>query len=176
VRIGFSLLLCNRVEIGDRVTVGHFNVFKQLKRLSVGSDCTILNMNYFSGASYENWPCNLIIGSGTVLTSHHYLDCGGTIHIGEKCTIGGRDTHFWTHSLVFGASSRKLEWSSIVVGEGSYIGARSMLIGAKLPGETVVAAGSVVTKDYSTAGYGILLAGNPAVEKTRAKAKVANVN
>jgi serine acetyltransferase len=49
-----------------------------------------------------------------------------------------------------------------------------MLIGAKLPSGAVVAAGSVVAKDFSSAGDKILLAGNPAVLKERKKRVIDN--
>lgn len=167
VRIGFSTFICNYLEIGDDVKIGHFNVFNRVKRVVLKKGIVILNCNYFSGVEYEDWPSELIVGDGTIITSHHFFDCGGEVQIGKQCTIGGRDTHFWSHSRRKYGGQPKLEWCRIVVRDGCYIGARVTLVGAKLPRNAVVAAGAVVTKDFSEVKEEILLAGNPAVVKTQ---------
>lgn len=104
------------------------------------------------------------IGEGThifsnIITSEPYL-----ISIGENCTIS-TEVCFLTHDASVGVFlDRKVKsdiCGAIHIGDNCFIGNRVILLyGVSIPSNTIVAAGSVVTKSISEAGC--IIAGNPA--------------
>ena len=167
-KIGCSVILCATVRIGLNSRIGHFNIFRDLKVLQIGNATEILNFNHFMARKDAEWPGIVSIGSNSLVTSHHFFDCGGGIRIGNYCCVGGRDSHFWTHSLALGqGGTRRIEWRELTIADRCYIGARATLVHCQIPLDSVVGAGAVVTKDFSTEGVGLLLAGNPAEVRKR---------
>lgn len=104
------------------------------------------------------------IGEGThifsnIITSEPYL-----ISIGKNCTIS-TEVCFLTHDASIGLFlDRKVKsdiCGPIHIGDNCFIGNRAILLyGISIPSNTIVAAGSVVTKSISEAGC--IIAGNPA--------------
>jgi acetyltransferase-like isoleucine patch superfamily enzyme len=165
-KIGFSLLFCGKIRLGENVRIGHFNLFRNLKVLEIGDNTGILNFNHFMARIKGGWPCTLSIGSKCLVTSHHFFDCGGIVRIGDLCCVGGRDTQFWTHALALRPDgARQIDWRELTIADRCYIGARSTLVYCRIPSDSVVGAGAVVTKDFSKEEGGVLLAGNPAEVK-----------
>lgn len=167
-KIGCSVILCANVRLGSNSRIGHFNIFRNLKILEIGNETEILNFNHFMARKDAGWPCMLSIGSNSLVTSHHFFDCGGRVRIGNYCCVGGRDSQFWTHSLALGPSgTRQIEWRELAIADRCYIGARATLVHCRIPSDSVVGAAAVVTKDFSAGGPGLLLAGNPAEVRKR---------
>jgi acetyltransferase-like isoleucine patch superfamily enzyme len=168
-RIGLSLILADNVYIGSGCKIGHGNMFRGLKDLVIGDRTQILNFNDFMAPPHESsWPAVFSIGNDSIITSRHYFDCSGSILIGDYVCVGGRDSQFWTHFLARrpdGKTQTQTEWLSI--GERCYIGARATLVYCRIPEDSMVGAGAVVVGDFSDAGAGLLLAGNPASIKKR---------
>jgi acetyltransferase-like isoleucine patch superfamily enzyme len=169
--IGLSIFLgCDQVKIGSDCRIGHFNMFRNLKRLEIRNQCKILNFNDFmAGTEIPDWPAALSIGNKTDVTSHHFFDCSGRITIGDFCCVGGRDSQLWTHFLMFYPDSqrRRTECRELSIGDRCYVGARATLVYCHIPNGCVVGAGAVVTRDFSSEGDGLLIAGNPAEVKKR---------
>jgi acetyltransferase-like isoleucine patch superfamily enzyme len=163
-RIGCSIILCSDVRIGTGCRIGHFNLFRQLRILEIGDGTEIVNFNYFMGSPHDDWPNLFSIGNDSKVTSHHFFDSGGGIQIGDLCCVGGRDTQFWTHFLT---KVDNIEWRELTIDDRCYVGARATLVYCHIPADSIVGAGAVVTKDFSTQGTGLLLVGNPAVVKRR---------
>jgi maltose O-acetyltransferase len=94
-----------------------------------------------------------------------YTHLGAPIRIGERCDIGPA-VEFVTGGHVMGESTRRAGAGTaleIVVGDGTWIGARTVILGGVRIGRGVaVAAGSVVTRDVPD---NALAAGVPAVVK-----------
>jgi acetyltransferase-like isoleucine patch superfamily enzyme len=164
VRIGFSYIDCTELEIGDEVWIGHLNNFRSTRKLTIGKGCFISNLNQISGSGthYSDFPCTVAIGENAHIMSRHFIDSSGTIRIARDVTLAGRDTHIWSHTRVISNGQPQLAPTEVVIGPGSYIGARSTLVGCRLPARAVVGAGSVVTKDFSDISDQVLIAGNPA--------------
>ena len=97
------------------------------------------------------------------LTIYTHLEA--TISIGKSCDVGP-DVEFVTGGHLIGDNRRRAAEGiaqSISVGDGSWIGARSLILGGVSIGSgAIVAAGSVVTKDIPS---NALAAGVPAVVK-----------
>ena len=104
----------------------------------------------------------MVIGKGArifsdISTSESYL-----IHIGDHTTISN-NVQFITHDASIQKAIPQASdlFGRIEIGNNCFIGARSIIMyGVTLPDNTIVAAGSVVTKSISAKGQ--ILGGNPA--------------
>ena len=175
VRIGLSYLDSRSVTIGDDVAIGHFNVVRNVKRLSIGSGTILANFNSVFGSTYgPEFPGDVSIGAGVSFMSHHFVDATGSVLIGDRAVIGGRDTHFWSHEMQQSDGASRLAATRVEVGAGAYVGARAMLVGCRIPAGAVVGAGSVVTKDFAPEAARLLIAGNPASIRKRYPLDIGN--
>jgi len=163
VKVGFSIICSQTVCLGRNARIGHGNLFWDLKAVDIGPDTVLLNLNHFVGG--KGGVDAFWIGEVSKITSRHFFDCSGGIKIGDHALIGGRDSQLWTH--YFDAKSDRIQLRGLVIGERCYICARATLIYCHVPPCSVVAAGSVVTGDFTGEGPGLLLAGNPAVVKRK---------
>src|SRR4051794_13972432 len=60
--IGISYFDCDEVTVGAGVRIGHMNVFRRVRSLTVEDGASIQNRNVISGAVHEDWPRTLIVG------------------------------------------------------------------------------------------------------------------
>jgi acetyltransferase-like isoleucine patch superfamily enzyme len=178
VKIGLSYIDSKEVIIKDNSRIDHFNIFRNLKKLHIGSGCYIANFNEIFGALYngEQWESAFYLDDEAMIMSHHFFDVGGLTTIGQKTVVGGRDSQFWGHTRKYDENRQPiLAALDINIGESVYIGARSTLIGSTIPAGTIVGAGSVVTgKEFKLDEDtdSILIAGNPASIRKIYKNKV----
>jgi maltose O-acetyltransferase len=94
-----------------------------------------------------------------------YTNTKASIVIGNKCDIGPGVEFITGGHLIGGADRRAGEGTalSISIGDGCWVGAKSIILGGVVIGSgSIVAAGSVVTKSIPA---GSLVAGIPAVIK-----------
>lgn len=94
-----------------------------------------------------------------IITSEPYL-----ISIGKNCTIS-TDVSFITHDASIGVFLGRQNQSDICgrihIGDNCFIGNRAIIMyGVSIPHDTIVAAGSVVTKSIEESGC--IIGGNPA--------------
>lgn len=167
VQIGLSYIDAGHVTLSDNVRIGHFNIIRGVKRLSIGEGTYIANFNQIFGASYPNWASELTIGERVNFMSRHFIDVGGAVFIGNGCVIGGRDTQIWSHTRKLVENKPSLEPTSVRVGDDVYVGARTTLVSCEVPDGAVVGAGSVVTKRFAAESCRLLIAGNPAIVRKR---------
>ena len=167
VTIGFSYLDCGQVTLGDNVRIGHFNLIKGIKTLTIGTGTYLANYNHLFGASYPEWDSEMRIGANVNFMSRHFVDVGGTVEIGDRVVIGGRETQVWSHTRTFVNGQPKLEATTVHIGADVYIGARAMIISCDIPAGAVVGGGSVVTKSFPPEECRLLIAGNPASIRKR---------
>lgn len=104
----------------------------------------------------------LTVGKGSFINYGCFFDLGAPTTIGEGVSIGYQ-VMFVTCSHHSGASSRRAGMSyaePISIGDGSWIGARAIILpGVRIGGGVIVGAGSVVTSDCEP---NALYAGSPA--------------
>jgi maltose O-acetyltransferase len=102
------------------------------------------------------------IGTGSSIAAGCWLEGNGRIEIGRNCLLGP-EVLILTSIHPLGPEdeiSRKSEPRDVHIGDGSWLGARAMIMpGVNIGAGVVVAAGAVVTKDCQDGG---LYAGLPA--------------
>ncbi len=167
VKIGFSYIDSDYVFLGNNVKIDHFNTIRRFKHFEMQDSSFMLRFNQLSGPRKRSWPGKTVIGKDVRITSHHFIDSVGEITVGDSTTIGGRETQFWSHSLIREGSKKKISPLNISIGKQVYIGSRATLVGCSVPDFSVIGAGSVVTKQFSAENRQVLIAGNPAIVKKR---------
>ncbi len=166
VKIGFSLIDVKDCEIGDDVSIGHFNVLIGTKRLSIGEHTRIGHLNIFRGGDeirigryceilrlneinsipdpevINEIDPRFILGDASMLGASHKLDFTDKIELGRNVIIGGRNSTFWSHNRQMTAP--------IEVGDFCYLGSEIRVApGCSIPRFTVVGMGSVLTKRFN---------------------------
>jgi acetyltransferase-like isoleucine patch superfamily enzyme len=177
VRIGVSIIDAAECEIGDDVSIGHFNLFVGTKKLVIGDHCRIGHLNVIRGGDEvrlgnyseiirlneinsipepdvvnETDP-RFLLGDGSVIVASHKIDFTDRVEIGKRVILGGRNSSLWTHN-------RQMT-KPITIGDNAYIGSEIRIApGGEIPPRCVVGIGSVITKRLD--GENNLIAGVPA--------------
>lgn len=179
VRIGFSILDANVCEIGDAVSIGHFNIFTRIDKLTVGEHSRIGVLNIFRGGDeirigrycdilrlneinsipepdiVSNADPRFILGDGSLLAASHKIDFTDRVEFGKRVILGGRNSSVWTHN--------RQKTQPVTIGDYSYIGSEIRIApGGSIPAKCIVGIGSVVTKIFENENR--LIAGVPAKE------------
>ena len=164
VRLGFSIIHAARVTIGDGVAIGHGNIFKNIRVLTIEQGALVKHLNhFFAQPDAMEGARELRVDHGAHIMSRHFFDLAGRIHIGPHAVIGGRETQIWTHSIRMTAEGRRTVSSEVVIGAGAYVGARATLVECTISQHSVVAAATVVAGSVGRdQREGLLYRGNPA--------------
>ena len=177
VRIGFSLLDAEALDLAEGTRIGHFNLITRVGRFETGRSCRIGMLNIIRGGervslgdysemirlnvlnAIPDHDCTtepvsvLEVGAGTVIVSGHRIDFTDKVTLGKNVIIGGRNSSLWTHN--------RQETAPIEIGDFCYLGSEVRLApGAKLPDECVLGLGSVLTGEIQEPRS--LVAGVPA--------------
>jgi len=175
-KIGFSLILTNKIVAGARTKIGHGNIIR-CNELTLEEDSYIQHFNYFSGpftvrlsalagigklnhilrakkpVSYGE--STLSIGKGSKITSSHTIDCTKSIKIGEYSIVAGKQSQLWTHGYYHepsGPSRFRID-GEISIGNNVYIGSRVIIsLGVTICDGVTVGSGAVVSKDLIKPG------------------------
>lgn len=158
-RIGFSIILANRLELGENAYIGHLNFCKAIDKLSLGANSSLGNLNFITGFSVTspivlqhghfshipNRKCVLEIGEHVGVTSRHFFDCNGGIFIHNFVQIAGFGSCFMTHSI--DPKECRQDAEPIIIGQRSFIGSQiTILKGAEVPDCCIIGARSLLTK------------------------------
>ena len=128
-----------------------------LKKLipNLENDCTILS------PFTADYGCYCRIGHDTFINHNAYLMDGGGITIGHHCFIGPNcGMYTATHPVLAEERNQGLEKAlPIVIGDNCWIGGDvTILPGVTIGSNTIIGAGSVVTKDIPSH---VIALGNP---------------
>lgn len=147
--VGLSLFLgVDHARIGEGVRIGHGNVFRNVRRLSIGDHAEIGQFNWFSAgqpflAGGRADAGILRIGTHGAVTSRHYVDCSGGVEIGEFALVAGVRSVVLTHFIDVVTNRQKL--AGVHVGDRTMVSSNvTLLPGAEVPPRSQVAAGAVV--------------------------------
>lgn len=177
VRIGFSLLLVDRLHLGDGCRIGHFNLIN-VRRFLCDSRSQIGRGNIMNGplavrlmeqASLGNrnkvtrgpspavvaWGAQLRLERAARLTSDHLLDCTRSICMGEYSILAGSGSQVWTHGYVHsqrGPGRYRVD-GPVGIGSNVYIGSRCIVnLGVDIASGSSIGAGSVISKSLTSPG------------------------
>lgn len=128
--------------------------------LRIGERSRLMGALHISGR--VAWPAHLTIGVDTLLTGPIRIDLEAEVQIGDRVRIG-HDVLLLTVDHRIGDSTHRCGGSfarPIVIGDGTWIGSRAIILpGVSIGNGAVVAAGAVVTRDVPP---DTLVAGVPA--------------
>lgn len=152
--IGFSLVDAEKLEIGDNVYIGHFNLLWRLKALKLETGSRLNMFNWITGGKTGSF----YLGRNSAITRLHFLEASATIKIGNNSIIAGRNSHLFSHGI---SSTNLDDQRQITIGEWCYIGSSCRFVpGSGVSDHTFVGMGSVVTKNHNDSF--VLIAGSPA--------------
>lgn len=156
-KIGFSYIYPKHLIMDKRASIGHFNIGINLALIHMEEECTICRENWITGfpvdnkTNFQDFPNRkpyLIMKKDSAITKKHLIDCTDTITIGEFTSIGGYGTQILSHSTSL--EFNKQSCAPITIGHHCFVGTRSILLpGVELPNQSVLGAGSVITKKFT---------------------------
>lgn len=168
-RLGFSLVIADRLFLQGTARIGHFN-FLRLSRLVMRTHAYFGRGNIVYGpisialaersaignnnkivrgprGVVSSGPACLRLGELTKITSEHRLDCTTSIHIGAFSTIAGTSSQIWTHGYVHaiaGPDRYRID-GPIEIGNNVYIGSSCIInAGVTIASGAIIGSGTVV--------------------------------
>ncbi len=176
VKIGFSFIRLKKIQIGDNVRIGHFNlilndsitlanntcigylnILKGPFNLVLAKKAAIGNKNYFTrgalGITYGK--STLFLGELTKITTKHHLDLTRSISFGDFSILAGINSQMWTHGYFhaeYGKDRVRID-GEIFIGNNVYIGSSSIFNpGVKVNNAIHIGGGSVISKNLEESG------------------------
>jgi acetyltransferase-like isoleucine patch superfamily enzyme len=143
----FTVIAVPRCEIGPRVRIGPFNLFKGAMTIRIGANSRIGRHNEFTANwklgdprfAHMNYTPELDIGEGCLVLHSHYFDVYGKMVLGDGSWVAGIRSQFWTHGV-------SVMDRDIVIGRNNYIGSGARFApGSGIGDGNVVGMGAVVT-------------------------------
>lgn len=173
-RIGlFNIIICETVDIID-AQIGYFN-YVSCQNLEMSSDSLInrqnkimlMNeVNFYRGSclnkknsvvglyqedNTEKDQCNFSLGSGSLITNNHGIDCTCDVTIGSNVVIAGSYTQIWTHGFDF---NRNMIVKPISIGNNVYIGSRCTITGGvNICDNAMFGAATTISKSINDSGF-----------------------
>ena len=156
-KIGWLTILNINTLYMTSASIGSFNIFTGPMDVKMALNSRIGLFNYFKCGAWavqSEYSHELILEHKAGISIQHYFDVAGRIYLGKKSIIAGVRSQFWTH----GGTSENVD---IYIGDNCYIGSGTKFSpGTKISDDSLVAMGSVVTKEFEKRN--VLIAGVPA--------------
>lgn len=163
------LLNVENVALRPYSQIWAFSVFHNLASLSLGERAVVGHWNWVGAAPMLRTSALMSraagragafrLGKNAAVTSRHYIDCSGGVEIGDFSILAGVRSTVMTHQVDTTVSAQDV--CGVVIDEYCFVGSNVKLVpGAKVPSRSVVAMGSVVTRELDQPG--MLYAGAPA--------------
>jgi acetyltransferase-like isoleucine patch superfamily enzyme len=152
VRIGKSIINCNKVSIGDNVYIANKNTIN-CNELIIGNNTSFHSGNVIQGNA------NFVIGNNSRIINNHFFDLWNNIQIGNDTWIAGKNSQFWTHGSIYTKKGSKD--LSIIIKDNVYIGSASLFApGVLIESVNLIGLGSVVSGVFEECNT--IIAGNQA--------------
>lgn len=172
-KIGFSLILCDKLDIADDCSIGHLNIIankslvmisrnklRHLNRISGNFDMVmheqswINSQNKIVGLHHKSYHRPVfVIGKKTAIIMGHQFDLTDSVIIGENVLFAGTGTQVWTHAFYLGTDKNVRIDGAVSIGDRCYIGSRSMICsGVNIVHDTTIGANTTVSKSLDKPG------------------------
>jgi acetyltransferase-like isoleucine patch superfamily enzyme len=155
-RIGFSLILAERLTMAPTSRIGHGTFINAVDHVTLGAFAKIGNFNWISGVSSGSGKHfideigrtpELHIGQHASITARHFIDCCNTVTIGAFSTVAGARSQILTHAIDLRDNRQRS--APATIGSYCFVGTGCILLkGSSLPDCSVLAAGSTLNKPY----------------------------
>ncbi len=131
---------------GIVVVTGRYPAPRVLNR---GGIIDVKNCEFYEGVRLEVYKGGILtIGNGTYLNRNAVVIAVGRVEIGNDCRIGWDVVVMDSDLHPVDANDQPIESSPVIIEDDVWIGCRSIILkGVKIGRRSVVAAGSIVTKD-----------------------------
>lgn len=176
-RIGFSLVLADRIIMQPGTRIGHLN-FVNIRRIVMRQGAYLGRRNLLYGplslwlderaalgngnkvvrgprGSVVVGPACLKLGKLSKITADHRVDCTRSVSLGDYTTVAGVGTRIWTHGYVHeleGPGRYRVD-GTIKIGSNVYVGAGCTLsMGIRIASGVMVGAGVTVARDLEEVG------------------------
>lgn len=158
-KIGLAWIFPSKLVMGPNAKIDHFTMAVHLDYIEMGENATIGRSNWITGFETNtdskhfnhqvNRKAELILGANSSIVKNHHIDCTSSITIGKFSTLAGYNSQLLTHSIdVF---ENRQDSAPIVIGDYVFIGTNVVILGgATLPSYSVLAAKSLLVKNYTT--------------------------
>jgi hypothetical protein len=144
------LLPGTSLDVGEGAIMGALSVYRGV-RVVLAEAAEVGQLNWITAApelvqeSDQPNPGSLVIDSHGGITSRHYVDVSGGLHVARFAICAGVRSTFMSHGVDVGVGG--LVTTAIEVGEYSMVGGNCKLLpGASVPARCVIGMGSVVAK------------------------------
>ena len=172
-RIGFSVIISDKIELTNKSRIGHLNFIKCNKILIQGGgidnlnfirgefsvimkrNSLIHNQNKISSIGRKYHEVYLLLEKGSRIGVKHTLDMTDCISFGINSRLAGTETQIWTHSFLYSNNGDHLIRldAPVIIGNNCYIGTRcTILSGVELTNNCTVGACTCVTKSLNKSG------------------------
>lgn len=163
-RIGLAWVYPKNLHMGKQTRIGHFTVAIHLDSIVMGDYATIGRSNWITGypsdsdthfAHQKDRIPRLVLGEHSAITKSHHVDCTNEIRVGRFSSVAGYQSQLMTHAIDIVSGRQHSE--PIEIGDFCFVSTRCIILGgARLPSQSMLAAGAVLTKkfDQSFSLYG----------------------
>ena len=167
-RIGLSMVDSDALDMGPGSRIGHFTVFRGLRRTRLGAGARVGNFNWITAATVFRSQATetsehgcFTLGRESAISGRHYIDCSGGVIVGEYSSLGGVGSSILSHQVNFSEGIQTAETTRI--GDRCFVSSNVCVVaGASIPSRSIVAMGAVVVGRLEHSGS--LYGGVPARE------------
>jgi acetyltransferase-like isoleucine patch superfamily enzyme len=165
----WSLVLPERLEMGEGSVIGAFTVCKGMSLLRLEEKARIGAFNWITGfpigTSSKHFSLDmlrkpqLIVERHAAITNRHLIDCTDEVRIGAYATFAGFRSQILTHSIDLKQSRQRCK--PVRIGQYCFVGTGCILLGgSSLPDRSILAAHSLLASAHEATDY--LYGGVPA--------------
>lgn len=153
-RIGYSIILAQKVVVCANAKVGSFNVVKGLNELFLDEWASLGSLNWITGGQplcgdyFSHRPDrhpSVVIEAHGAVTSRHVIDATDSVRIGAFSIVAGYRCQILTHGIDFEQGYQ--DCKRVNIGKYCFIGSGSIILkGVSIADYSIVGAGSVVAR------------------------------